>query len=116
MLREFTLANLCKLDDGKAERAFLLLCNRAAKDCLDRPGENKSRKILLEVTIAPVMNQDGTADEVTAQLSARSKTPDYKTRQYSFGLRANGIMVFSEDSPADVNQSTFFDNTEAEAE
>lgn len=107
-----TLDSLEKLDMGKANEGFALHLKRAALDCMDRPGDDKERKVVLEIAVKPLMLPDGSCDEVKAQIQVFSKIPNHRTKVYSFGLRRNGSLVFSEDSPDNVNQTTLMDDDE----
>jgi hypothetical protein len=108
-LHQFSLDTLPKLDDGKAALAFVEHVRRAARDCTDRPGEPKPRVVTLTVSVTPVMQSNGDCDEARVQIKVKSDTPVHQTKPYSFGLRANGVLVFSEHSPNDVNQTTLMD-------
>lgn len=103
---QFNLDNLSELDGGKAALAFEQHVRRAAIDCMDRPGDNKPRKVTLEVSLTPVMQPNGDCVEVEAQIQARSTVPPHKTKAYSFGLRKNGVIVFNPDSPDAIDQQT----------
>lgn len=108
-LHALTLENLENLDLGKASIAFNQQIRRIAEDCLDRPGDGNARKVTLEVVAKPVTNDDGSADRVKLQIQVTSKIPSYRTRVYDLGLRKNGVLVFSEDSPENFDQTTIFD-------
>lgn len=108
-LHALTLENLENLDLGKASAAFNLQIRRIAEDCLDRPGDGNARKVTLEVVAKPVTNDDGSADRVKLQIQVTSKIPSYRTRVYDLGLRKNGVLVFSEESPENFDQTTMFD-------
>lgn len=111
-LHSFTLENLENLDLGKASAAFNMQIRRVAADCLDRPGDANARKVTLEVVAKPVTNDDGSCERVKLQIQVTSKIPSYRTRVYDLGLRKNGVLVFSEDSPENFDQSTMFDGDE----
>ena len=81
-------------------------------DCMDRPGDGKSRKVTLEVTLSPVMDPAGDCTEVEAQIHAKSTVPPHRTKPYSFGLRRNGVLVFNPDSVENVGQSTLINDEE----
>lgn len=104
-----TLESLENLDLGKASLAFNQQIKRIAVDCLDRPGDVNARKVTLEVAAKPVVNDDGSCERVKLQIQVTSKIPSYRTRVYDLGLRKNGVLVFSEDSPENFDQATFFD-------
>jgi hypothetical protein len=110
MLHQFTLENLARLDNGKAAAALDQHIRRAAADCMDRPADPKARVITLQIDLEPVLDTgDLSCSEVKAQIHVTSKVPSHKTRVYSLGLRRNGVLIFSEDSPDNINQTTLLD-------
>lgn len=108
-LHQFTLDNLESLDLGKASIAFNQQIRRVAEDCIDRPGDGNARKVNLEILVKPVTEADGTCERVKLQIQVTSKVPSYRTRVYDLGLRKNGMLVFSEDSPDNFDQATLFE-------
>jgi hypothetical protein len=111
MLRELTLESLRQLDMGKVHEAFQLHLKRAVVDCLDRPGDDKPRKVLMEVTIVPETDDTGDCYDVKTQIHVSSVVPKHRTKVYSMAPRRNGSLAFNEDSPENVNQSTMFEET-----
>lgn len=111
-LHLLTLESLRSLDMGKAAEAFNVHLRRAAIDCLDRPGDDKARKVVLEVELKPDPEPDGSCDRVHLQIKASSAVPKHQTRVYSAGLRANGALVFNEDALDNVDQQTFLPSDE----
>jgi len=107
-----SLEELKNLDFGKVDEAFKLHIRRVAMDCLDRPVDAKPRKVVLEVGIVPVTNDDGTADRVRVQMHVSSTVPKHRTRVYDLALRKNAQLVFSADSPENFDQTTIFDDEE----
>jgi hypothetical protein len=109
------LATLKDLDNGKAAIAFRRAVEDCTKDCQDRPTEERARKITLELSLTPVAAEDaefeGTfrACGVTGEFKIKSAIPNRQTRPYSFGLDAQGRLFFSQESPTNVNQTTFED-------
>jgi hypothetical protein len=104
-----SLDSLGLLDEGKGAAAFQALLDRAADDCDDRPGEPKPRKVTLEIEMVPVLEADLQCTEVKAVVKAKLTVPQFSTKEYSFALRKTNkgsILVFSEDSPSNVNQGT----------
>jgi hypothetical protein len=106
-IKALTLDSLKDLDMGKAFVAFQQHLTRAAADCIDRPGDGKARSVKLEIALVPVIEPDGTCEEVRAQIAVSSKVPIHKTKVYSFGVRSNGAVTFNPDSPDNVSQGTF---------
>lgn len=64
VIREVSLDTLKELDGGKAWHAFQRHVRRAAMDCMDRPGDAKPRKVVLELELTPVTEDDGDCNEV----------------------------------------------------
>lgn len=106
---QLTLDSLVNLDLGKGAEAFNRHLRRAVEDCMDRPADTTARKVQLEISLIPIMEQGGDCVEVSAQIHAASKVPPHRTKLYSMGVRKGGILVFNPDSPDNVNQSTFID-------
>jgi len=104
-----TLENLEHLDLGIANAAFQQHIKRVALDCLDRPGDSSSRKVTMEILIKPELLPDGSCDRVKLQIQIGSKVPTHRTKVYDLGLRKNGVLAFSEDSPDNFDQTTLFD-------
>lgn len=111
-LVKFDIESLKDLDGGKAAAAFETHVKRAAIDCLDRPADNKPRKVTLEVAITPVLEPGGDCTEVEVQIYAKSTVPPHRTKPYSFGLRRNGVLVFNPDSTDNIDQSTLLPGEE----
>lgn len=109
-----TLDSLKDLDFGKANEAFMLHLRRAAQDCLDRPGDDKPRKVIMEFMFKPDMDATGNCDKVKSQAAIYSKVPTHRTSVYSFGLQRNGSFVFNPDSPTNVDQATFIKDSNDE--
>jgi len=96
-LKELTLANLKDLDFGKASTTFEVALQRAVKDCLDRPGDDRPRTVVLELKITP------------GRFRIKCALPNWETQVVDFGVRNNGKLVFNEDSPRDHRQQTLLD-------
>jgi len=108
-LKELTLQNIEALDFGKAARAFQLALRRAVDDCNDRPADNRARKITFQLELKPVKEIEGNCISCAGArgtFQVRCKIPDYQTEEVDFGVKSNGIIYFSEESPKDHRQST----------
>jgi hypothetical protein len=106
VLEKLELATLSKLDHGKVAEAFRMHLKRAAEDCTDRPGDGKTRMVVLEIGLVPVLDESGDCYEVQAQCQVKSKVPAHKTKVLSLGARMNGLLVFNPESPDAVDQGT----------
>jgi hypothetical protein len=108
-----TLENLKALDMGKVDEAFKAHLALASLDCADRPAEKKARKVMVELSIVPVPETNGqmvTCSEVKAKFRVTSSVPKHETKEYSFGVKKTGALVFNEDAPDNVNQATLLDD------
>lgn len=111
-LYQLSLENLPALDLGKVNEAFRAQLARVVQDCMDRPGEQKARKVTLEVTVTPVLQSDGDCTEAKVQMQVVASTPKLRTREYSMGIRRGGGLVFNEDDPEDITSPTMFEDQE----
>lgn len=115
-LKVLTLDTLKDLDFGKAESAFRIALERAVRDCLDRPGDDRQRKVIFQLTLKPVaeiMGQTISCEGAQGAFQVRCKIPDWETQAVDFGVKQNGTLYFSEESPRDHKQTTIFDEGNA---
>jgi hypothetical protein len=115
MLKRLSLENLKDLDGGRALEAFHDQLKRAVLDCLDRPGDKRARKIVLQFTALPVPVINGNTidcDSVKGTFQCRCKLPDHETRTYDFGVQQSGDLIFNPDSPEDHRQMTMLEDGE----
>lgn len=117
MLHELTLKSLQELDAGRVYTAWQQALQRCIADCEDRPGVNKARSINLVCSVKPVMNDDGTAQDVKIQFKVTESVPDRQSRVYSMGVRKRSgdhTLVFNDLSDDNIGQRTFPEADEAE--
>ena len=106
-----TLETLPRLDDGLPAVQFNRLMEAAVKDCMDRPGDDKARKVTMQVSMKP----DGTnnvCDRVVIEIEFKATVPQYCTRQYHAATHTSGKLLFSPSSPDDPDQMGMFDKDE----
>ena len=102
-----TLAALMEdLDGGRIHEAFAQELKRVVMDCDDRPGDKKPRKVLLQLDIAPIIDEHGNLDSVAGAFQIKSTVPQRKSKVYSFGVRQGGQLVFNDLSDDNINQRT----------
>lgn len=112
-MKELRLENIADLDDGRVSLAFVHELKRAVQDCLDRPGDKTARKVNLEFTLKPLIDEaTGQCETVNGDFKIKSKVPERKSKTYNFAARKAGQLVFSEESPQNVQQTTFMDGDE----
>jgi hypothetical protein len=108
-LKRFNLDTMKDLDSGRAVEAFQTATQRAVQDCMDRPGDKRARKIVLQLTLIPVARIDGNTidcDGAKGTFQCRCKIPDWETQEVDFGVQQSGDLIFNEDSPRDHRQMT----------
>lgn len=118
-LMRFDLDTLKSLDGGIAPKMFLDAMRRAVKDCLERPGDKRARKVTLQMTLTPVPVINGNTidcDGARGAFQCKVKIPDYETREVDFGVQNSGDLIFNPDSPRDHRQTTLLDDQEADAD
>jgi hypothetical protein len=106
---------LKQLDRGAAAAALDQAIQRAVKDCLDRPGDDRARKISLTLEVRPVTevcNNVLTCEGARGCYKVRLRIPDWESQTLDFGVRENGLLVFNEHSPTNHRQATFFEGEE----
>ena len=109
-VHELTLASLMeKLDGGRVAMAFQAELKRCIADCDDRPGDDKDRKVVIELKLNPITDEQGHLQEVKGKFHIKSSVPNRRSKPYSFGLRrskAGPSLVFNDLSDDNVNQAT----------
>ncbi|MGA2035378.1 MAG: hypothetical protein ABSG68_24285 [Thermoguttaceae bacterium] len=111
-LQRLTLANIGELDNGLALETFQTALKRAVKDCLDRPGDKRARKVTLQMNVTPVAQIQGNAidcDGAKGVFLCKCRIPDYETREVDFGVQQTGDLLFNPDSPNDHKQITLLE-------
>lgn len=106
---ELNLANLNDLDDGRVATAFLHELRRVVQDCMDRPGDKSARKVTLEFTLKPVIDEGGSCEAAEGDFKIKSTVPVRKSKTYSFGVNKKGHLSYSTNSPENIDQLTFDD-------
>lgn len=111
MLR-LTLDAMRELDGGRAMETFQDAVRVAVKDCIDRPGDKRPRKVVLQLTLKPVPVIEGNTidcDGANGAFQCKTMLPQYETREVNFGVQQSGDLIFNPDSPTDHKQATLLD-------
>jgi hypothetical protein len=114
-LQRLTLETIKDLDSGIAMETFQTAVQRAVKDCMDRPGDKRARKVVLQFAITPVATISGNqidCEGAKGVFQCKTKIPDYETREVDFGVQQSGDLIFNPDSPRDHKQMTCLDGDE----
>lgn len=94
------------LDGGRIHEAFMAELRRVAMDCEDRPGDDKVRKVSLELQLTPVCDEHGQLDSLSGKFHVTSSVPKRRSKSYSFGFRKGGMLVFNDLSDDNIHQQT----------
>jgi hypothetical protein len=106
-----SLGALKELDNGLIERLFNRGIQQVIKDCMDRPGLDKTRKVTLTVTITPVSsdaNGESVCRDVAAEFAVAVNCPAQASRTYQLDASPNGQAIINPASP-DIRQGTLDD-------
>ncbi len=110
MLREFSLSDLQSLDNGRIEVAFQQALQRVLHDCEDRPGAGDARKVVLQVEVVPVCDEDGMLADTKVAFQVKDTVPTRKSRVYSMDIRKVGgnkrQLIFNDLSDDNIDQKT----------
>jgi hypothetical protein len=102
---KLTLDTLKSLDMGKISAAFDHELRHVVKDCIDRPGDESTRTVALQMTVKPEPS-DGVCDTVMCEFTVTSKVPPRRSRQFQLQAHARGDVLVNTESPDDVRQGT----------
>lgn len=95
-----------QLDGGRLGAAWDAELKRIAQDCEDRPGDDKPRKVNLEVVMQPVKDEAGLCEEVWVKVHVTSSVPKRRSKPLRLGVRRGGMLVFNDMSEDNPNQRT----------
>jgi len=102
---------LDRLDRGAAGIAFDKAIELAVLDCIDRPADDRARTVTLQLVLKPIKEvHENTisCEGASGVYKVSCRRPDYESAVLNFGVRTNGMLVFSENSPANHKQTTIF--------
>lgn len=93
---QLSLADVGSLDDGKIHLMFAAELKRCIQDCLNRPGEEKPRKVNLIMELAPIQDEDlGDCRSLKMATDVKSTLPPRRTKQYELGVTKTGQAFFT---------------------
>ena len=103
-LQKLDLQQIAQMDDGRIGAAMAQALSRVATDMDDRPGDDRPRKVTLEIACVPVVDETGLCDSVKLQMQVKEAYPTRKSKVYDMGLRKGGMMVYQPMSLDDHHQ------------
>ena len=109
-LQKLKLETLAQLDP-RIELLFQKHLQNIAQDCIHRPGEKSTRRLMLEFFVEPVLDTDtGDCEHVKVSVEGKSKVPVFRTKTFPMdvsndGFRFNSYVPDNLDQPAlDFNE------------
>lgn len=109
---ELALENLKELDFGKVPAAFLVERDHVVRDCMDRPHDDKPRKVTITFIFKPVIDTDSRTidcESIDVGVEVSSTLPKRTTSIYSMSPKKNGMLTFHPDLKRDPDGSTLYD-------
>lgn len=111
-LLRLTMENLGQLGGGVVPEVWSDAIRQAVRDCLDRPGDKRARKVVLQMCIVPVATVVGNTIDCSGAkgtVQCRTKIPDRESQEFDFGVQNSGDLIFNPDSPRDHRQMTMLE-------
>jgi len=115
-LEVLSTETLQHVDHGRPAAALDKAIERAIGDCMDRPGDNRPRKVTLTIAIVPVRDVVGdteiVCDGLKAKFNVNESLPARETGECDFGVRKQGgkaTAVYNPDCPNNHRQATLLE-------
>ena len=118
-LRKLSADTLGLLDRGKCKATLEAALQRTVQDCIDRPSDDRKRKVTLQFDLAPVCEVDDKivyCDGVKATYQVKATMPNWESRPLDFGVQRDGSLVFNEESPDNHRQMTLPNGEETDVQ
>ncbi len=118
-LYKLTAESLCRLDRGALSVALEQSVSQAARDCLDRPTDDRARKVTLTIELIPkpVFDDDTRSievDGVAGKYKIKCSVPDRESACLDFGIQSDGTLIFNENVPDNHRQRSLLTDEEDE--
>lgn len=110
-LEKFTAATIATIDGGRIGVTIEQAVERARADCFDRPGVDKARKVVLEITFVPVPDESRRdLDSVDVCFQVKETIPGRESKSFNMRATPTGLL-FNELSPEEAAQVTIDEPT-----
>ena len=113
------LENLVQLDGGIVCRAFDCELGQGVQDCLDRPTDNRPRKVAVVFTIKPkvdVKAGEVNCEDCLVEAEVASSMPKKRTKSFTMKPKHSGDLCFHPDLADDPDGDTLYDDDVRERE
>ena len=102
---QLSTKNLHELDNGIVGEVIDAEIKNCLLDCLDRPHDNKARKVQITIDISPVMMK-GDCERVEVQVHASSSVPKKRANMQALAINVKGQAYFQEFAQDNPDQTT----------
>lgn len=101
--QQLSLGTVSSVDTGEVARAWNTAVERAIRDCSNRPGNPKARKVILQVDFMPTSGVEGTVDDLDVNFLVQERFPAIMTGVITMRVRKRGqqLMLAFEDEPGE---------------
>jgi len=106
MLKKFGIRDLDTLDEGRVAAQVDLALLSAAKDCANRPGLAKERKVTVTFKLTPQTNEDGMCDSINLDVQTKTNVPASNSKLFNMHAHPAQGLAFNDMSPDDAHQRT----------
>lgn len=110
----FSVESLKTMDDGRPAAMFEHAMLQAIRDCFERPGNKTKREVGLNVSVVPIIEDNGECERVKFFFECSTKAPKYSTKEYEGRITRNGTMMVSQEFPDNVDQHSLLDDDAAD--
>ncbi|MCP4549652.1 MAG: hypothetical protein GY835_24620 [bacterium] len=108
-LQDLSLENLPAFADGAAQAAWAAALEAIVSDCIDRPGNDKAREVVMTTYVTPRPPDAGGGLFADVEFKITTRTPPFKTFPVMARATHSNQLMFSEMSPDHPDQMTIDD-------
>ena len=110
---DLDFTNLAELDEGRMNKLLSVHLQRIAHDLIGRPSDKSARKVSLEFTAKPLVDEDGNCTTCTLEIECKSKVPTYRSKPYQMSVGRAGFS-FNKDFPDALDQPSLYADRESD--
>lgn len=105
---DMTFETLHDLEGGKYAALLRNHLANLARDCIDRPMDDKERTLTIQFRMKPVLDPETRdCERVDMSLEMKSKVPVFRTKKFQLRPHNRGFLI-NRDFPDDLDQPALF--------
>ena len=112
MRRQLSLEAICGMDNGRIRAAFDNELAACLADCGNRPGDGKTRKLVLMIEMKPKEIAGGELETIISDLHIKSSLPPRRATGYTMRIDKQNRAFFSDETPENPDQMALGDVAE----